>query len=80
MWFWLIHLLVLLVFFYAIAAIRRRSAKLTFEGKHVLITGGSSGIGEFMAYVFSALGATLTIASNEPKEVQIPTKPRSWRK
>lgn len=40
----------------------------TFEGKKVLVVGGSSGIGEATAKAFAALNATVTIASrNEAK-------------
>lgn len=44
--------------------------KLDFTDKRVLITGGSSGIGECMAYLFSNLGAYLTLASNQPEDVK----------
>lgn len=45
--------------------------KPEFKDKHVLITGGSSGIGENMAYIFSHLGARLTLASNQPEDVHL---------
>ena len=37
--------------------------------KHVLITGGSRGIAEYMAYLFSHLGAYLILASNQLQDV-----------
>ena len=40
----------LLVLYALVAFIRRRTAKPNYEGKHVWITGASSGIGEFLAY------------------------------
>lgn len=42
---------------------------IDFTNKHVLITGGSSGIGENVAYLFAKLGAYLTLASNQPEDV-----------
>eukprot|EP00826_Nyctotherus_ovalis_P008172 TRINITY_DN12109_c0_g1_i3.p2 TRINITY_DN12109_c0_g1~~TRINITY_DN12109_c0_g1_i3.p2 ORF type:complete len:111 (+),score=17.47 TRINITY_DN12109_c0_g1_i3:204-536(+) len=45
--------------------------KLDFTDKHVLITGGSSGIGENVAYLFANLGAHLTLASNQPEDVSL---------
>ena len=42
---------------------------IDFHDKHVLITGGSSGIGEYMAYLFSHLGAYLILASNQLQDV-----------
>lgn len=65
----LIHILLIFVVIYVIYSIKRHARRPQFIGKHVLITGGSSGIGESMAYIFSALGATITIASNEPDNV-----------
>eukprot|EP00826_Nyctotherus_ovalis_P023316 TRINITY_DN1791_c0_g1_i2.p1 TRINITY_DN1791_c0_g1~~TRINITY_DN1791_c0_g1_i2.p1 ORF type:complete len:338 (+),score=81.11 TRINITY_DN1791_c0_g1_i2:28-1014(+) len=41
-----------------------------FTDKHVLITGGSSGIGENLAYLFANLGAYLTLASNQPEDLK----------
>ncbi len=64
-----IHALVVILIGYVIYRIKNRRLPLQFIDKHVLITGGSSGIGECMAYIFSALGAFVTIASNMPEEV-----------
>ena len=67
----IIHAVVVLLIGYVIYRIKKRRLPLQFEGKHVLITGGSSGIGECMAYLFSALGAFVTLASNEPSQVDL---------
>ena len=40
----------LLALYALIAFIRRRTAKPNYQGKHVWITGASSGIGEYLAY------------------------------
>ncbi len=69
MWILIVNIVLVLAFAYALYCILRAKKTITFEGKHVLITGGSSGIGENMAYIFSAMGAALTLASNQPKEV-----------
>lgn len=45
------------------------NSKMDFTDKYVLITGGSSGIGECMAYLYSNLGAKLILASNVPTDV-----------
>ena len=42
---------------------------LHFGGKVVLITGGSSGIGEHLAYAFSRLGASLILSARRVSEV-----------
>ena len=66
-----IHAVVILLIGYVIYRIRKRRIPLQFLDQHVLITGGSSGIGECMAYLFSALGAFVTIVSNEIAEVGV---------
>ena len=71
MWYILIHAAIITVVAMIIYAILKSRRKPNFEGKHVLITGGSSGIGERMAYIYSSLGAIVTLASNEPEEVTI---------
>lgn len=48
----------------------KKQPELDFTGKHILITGGSSGIGENLAYLFARLGAYLTLASNQPEDVK----------
>ena len=65
----IVHGLVIGIVCYVIYSIKRRYKTPQFAGKHVFITGASSGIGESMAYIFSALGAIVTIASNESREV-----------
>ena len=54
---------------FAIYRIKSRSKPLDFKGKRVFITGGSSGIGEAMAYMYSELGAIVIIASNQRADV-----------
>jgi NADPH:quinone reductase-like Zn-dependent oxidoreductase len=55
----------------AIYFITKKHSKLDFTDKHILITGGSSGIGENLAYLFARLDAHLTIASNQPEDVDV---------
>jgi short-subunit dehydrogenase len=43
---------------------------MNFTDKRVLITGGSSGIGEALAYEFSKLNSKVIIASNQPEELK----------
>lgn len=50
--------------------VTKKQPKVDFAGKHILITGGSSGIGENLAYLFARLGAYLTLASNQPEDVK----------
>lgn len=65
----LIQVLIVVAVAYLLYHLVRNNKSIEFNGKHVLITGGSSGIGECMTYLYSALGATITIASNQSKEV-----------
>jgi len=44
-------------------------APINFKDNRVLITGGSSGIGEYLAYRFSEAGALVTIVSNQQNDV-----------
>ena len=64
-----IHALVVLLIGYVIFRIKKHRHPIQFVDKHVLITGGSSGIGECMAYLYSALGAFVTIASEQAANV-----------
>jgi NADPH:quinone reductase-like Zn-dependent oxidoreductase len=48
---------------------KARNLPIDFHGQRVLITGGSSGIGECIAYQFSKAGAFVTIASNQIDDV-----------
>lgn len=57
--------LVILGFFayWVIITIRRYTSKANFTNKNVWITGASSGIGEYLAYEFSRLGASLILSA-----------------
>jgi len=68
MWI-LITALVLIAIATIIYFATKKHPKLDFTGKHVFITGASSGIGENLAYLLASLGAQLTLASNQPKDV-----------
>ncbi len=57
-------------FFLASRAARRRPA-MDFQGKSVLITGGSRGLGLLLARRFAALGARLTIVARDPTELDL---------
>jgi NADPH:quinone reductase-like Zn-dependent oxidoreductase len=68
MWI-IITVLILIAIVTTVYFSSKSESKLDFTGKHVLITGGSSGLGENMVYLFSKLGAYLTLASNQPEDV-----------
>ena len=68
------HILVFLVVIVIIVRLKIRNPPMHFIGQHVFITGASSGIGESLAYLFSALGAFVTIASRENEEVKLCNK------
>jgi hypothetical protein len=65
----LAHVALGLILLYALYRLKTAYRTPQYVGKHIVITGASSGIGEAMAYIFSMLGATITICSNEAKEV-----------
>lgn len=66
---WIVLTLAVMLIGWLAFRCRARNKPLDFKGKSVLITGGSSGIGECIAYIFSELGAFVTIASNQPADV-----------
>lgn len=67
----LIALPFLAFFIYALVKIVRRSrCNPNFDKKVVWITGASSGIGEFLAYEFSRLGATLILSARNLQELE----------
>ena len=41
------------------------------EGKNVVVTGASTGIGEQLAYHYARLGANIVITSNEERLTQV---------
>ncbi len=49
----------------------RRSPPMDFQGKSVLITGGSRGLGLLLARRFATAGARLTIVAREPAELDL---------
>ena len=58
----------------ALAALRRYPRRGAFAGQVVLITGGSSGIGEALAYEFARGGATVVVAARRMEELLRVTK------
>lgn len=54
----------------AARAVYRKFNGYDFEGKTVLITGGSRGLGLVMAREFAALGARLAICARDPRELE----------
>jgi FlaA1/EpsC-like NDP-sugar epimerase len=63
-------LIVLLFVWFAVRQIRWFLNKPDFKGKTVLITGGSSGIGESLCYEMLKLGASeIIIAARRTKEL-----------
>ena len=61
----------LLFFWFAVRQIRWFLNKPDFKGKTVLITGGSSGIGESLCYEMLKLGASeIIIAARRTNELQ----------
>src|SRR3954447_18461256 len=52
-------------------ALRRRVRQVDFDGKVVLITGGSRGLGLVIAREFADLGAKLAIVARDPDELEI---------
>lgn len=65
MLYW-VHILLFLIILYKF---KKYSTKVTFEGKTVWITGGSSGIGEALAYEFARLGAKVIISGRNLSEL-----------
>ena len=51
-------------------ALRRRSERITFAGKHVLITGGSQGLGRALAVRAYAAGARVTIVARTASKLE----------
>ena len=67
----MIFLLVGALILYALVAyLRRKYTVGNYSGKTVWITGGSSGIGEYLAYEFNRLGASLIISARNVKELE----------
>ena len=44
---------------------------IRMEGKRVLVTGGSAGIGRVTALAFGALGATVTVSARALPKLQV---------
>ncbi|MBV8478505.1 MAG: SDR family NAD(P)-dependent oxidoreductase [Acidobacteria bacterium] len=51
-------------------ALRRRAANYRLEGRTVLITGGSRGLGFLLAQEFSRRGARVAICARDPEELE----------
>ena len=66
---WSLLLLVFLAWA-LLAFVRRKLVKPDYHGKTVWITGGSSGIGEYLAYEFSRRGASLILSARNLQELQ----------
>lgn len=46
-----------------------RTKIVDYDKKHVLITGGSAGLGKSLAIKFAKLGANVTIIARDPKKL-----------
>ena len=59
-----------LILYALVAYLRRKKVTPNYQGKTVWITGGSSGLGEFLAYEFNRHGADLIISARNKKELE----------
>eukprot|EP01016_Furgasonia_blochmanni_P033512 TRINITY_DN3510_c0_g1_i1.p1 TRINITY_DN3510_c0_g1~~TRINITY_DN3510_c0_g1_i1.p1 ORF type:complete len:313 (-),score=48.05 TRINITY_DN3510_c0_g1_i1:149-1087(-) len=67
---WLLYLVVPIVVFKLLRFLRTLSIRPTFAGKVIWITGGSSGIGETLAYKFNELGAHLILSARRTDQLE----------
>jgi len=63
-------MLCILIITWIINLIRKKFTKITFANKTVWVTGASSGIGEFMVYRLSELGANIIISARRETELE----------
>jgi len=67
---WGILLLVVILFVLSLVIMPRQKPMQDCKGKHVFITGGSTGLGKSLAIKFAKMGANVTIVARNEKKLQ----------